>query len=146
MLAPPDHRTAGRRTDSLVEWNDLFPTLADLGGLPLPSGLEGVSLRPVLNDPAATVKPAAFTQHPRPAYFDRVPPGIPQAMGYSVRTPRVRYPEWRDWKTGRTIARELYDARHDPAETRNQIDAPAFATAQREAEGLLRTQFPEQGH
>jgi iduronate 2-sulfatase len=63
-------------------------------------------------------------------------------MGYSVRTPRVRYTEWRAWETGKVIARELYDAQHDPAETRNAIDSPSLASAQFEAESLLRAQFP----
>jgi iduronate 2-sulfatase len=40
-------------------------------------------------------------------------------MGYSVRTARYRYTEWRDWETGKTVARELYAHDEDPAETRN---------------------------
>src|SRR6185503_10923732 len=108
--------TAGKRTASLAELLDLFPTLVDLCGLPKPGRLEGTSLVPVLRDPTKQVKPAAFTQHPRPAYYDREPGGQPAAMGVSVRTPRVRYTEWRDSKTGKTIARELYDAETDRAE------------------------------
>ena len=34
-------------------------------------------------------------------------------MGVSVRTPRVRYTEWRDWKTGDTVAREVMVPRID---------------------------------
>ena len=96
----------------------------------------------MLRDPATRVKPAAFSQFPRPAYYDREPSQTPQAMGYSVRTPLVRYTEWRDWKTGAVVARELYDAIRDPAEMRNVVDAPALAAAQREAEDRLREQFP----
>lgn len=143
MIAVPGLRTAGRRTSALAELVDLFPTLVDLCGLPQPEGLEGVSLQPVLNHPDATVKPAAFTQHPRPAYYDRTPSGLPEAMGYSVRTPEVRYTEWRAWNTGAIVARELYDAVHDPRETRNEIDAPRLAPFQAMAETHLRRQFPD---
>ena len=141
FLATPKSTNAGQRTSSLVELLDLFPTLVELCGLPRPAGLEGTSLVPVLNDVSKSVKPAAFTQHPRPPYFDREPSGEPTAMGVSVRTARVRYTEWRDWKTKKVVARELYDAQQDPTELRNAVDVPAFSDAQREAETLLRKQF-----
>jgi iduronate 2-sulfatase len=142
LIAVPGSGQAGHRTDSLVELIDLFPTLVELAQLPKLDGLEGTSLIPVLHDPRARVKTASFTQFPRPAYYDREPSQTPQAMGYSVRTPLVRYTEWRDWKTGAVVARELYDASRDPAEMRNVVDAPALAVAQREAEERLRERFP----
>lgn len=146
LIAPPGNAQAGRRSRSLAELVDLFPTLNELCGLPSPAGLEGTSLVPVLRDPAAVVKPAAFTQHPRPAYYDREPSKQPRAMGCSVRTDRVRYTEWRDWRTGATVARELYAAADEPAETRNRVDDPALAEPQREAERLLRARFPVVAH
>ncbi len=142
MIRTPGSAQAGQRTGSLAELIDLFPTLVELCGLPKPDGLEGTSLAPVLKDPAASVKPAAFTQHPRPAYYDREPSKTPTAMGVSVRTPLVRYTEWRDWKTGETLASELYEAADEPAETRGVLDDPRHAAAQREAQTLLRAQFP----
>lgn len=144
MIATPDGKDGGQSSGSLVELLDLFPTLVELCALPVPEGLEGVSLVPVLNDPRATVKPAAFTQHPRPAYYDREPGAGPQAMGYSVRTDRVRYTEWRDWKSREVIARELYDHTADPSETKNLADGDLPAgldEARKEAEGLLQGQF-----
>jgi iduronate 2-sulfatase len=146
FIASPGSAQAGKRTSSLVELIDLFPTLVDLCKLPAVVGLEGKSLVPVLRNPAATVKPAAFTQHPRPGYYDREPEKVPKAMGCSVRTARVRYTEWRDWKTGDTVARELYVDADEPAETRNRVDDPSFASVQREAETLLRARFPKQAH
>lgn len=141
FLALPKSANAGQRTSSLAELVDLFPTLVELCGLPRPEGLDGSSLVPVLNDVSKSVKPAAFTQHPRPPYFDREPSGEPSAMGVSVRTARVLYTEWRDWKTKKVVARELYDAKQDPAELHNAIDEPALSEPQREAEQLLRKQF-----
>ncbi len=142
FLATPQSASAGQRTSSLAELVDLFPTLVELCGLPRPTGLDGTSLVPVLKDVSHSVKSAAFTQHPRPSYFDREPSGQPAAMGVSVRTARARYTEWRDWKTKQTVARELYDAQQDPAELRNAIDDPDLTEHQREAEQLLRRQFP----
>jgi iduronate 2-sulfatase len=100
----------------------------------------------VLNDPAKSVKPAAFTQHPRPAYFDREPDKQPKAMGVSVRTAAARYTEWRDWKTGAVIGRELYDEAQQPAELHNRADDPLFLSVRAQAESLLRKQFPPTMH
>jgi iduronate 2-sulfatase len=101
---------------------------------------------PVLKSASSTVKPAAFTQHPRPAYYDRTPSGQPQQMGYSVRTPEVRYTEWRDWKTGEVVARELYDTERDRAELKNLADSPAASESLKAASALLRRQFEPTGH
>lgn len=122
MIATPGMK-GGQRTGSLAELLDLYPTLSELCALPLPEGLEGVSLVPVLRDSTKTVRAAAMTQHPRPAYYK----GAPEAMGYSVRLPGFRYTEWRDWKSGNVLARELYDHRNDPGETRNLASDPAHA-------------------
>ena len=115
IIAPPKYRHAGSKVMSPVELLDLYPTLVDLCGLPSAKGLEGKSLRPVLANPKAIHKPAAFTQHPRPVYYK----GQPTVMGYSIRTGQYRYTEWRNWKTGKIVARELYEHRTDPGENTN---------------------------
>ncbi len=132
----------GKKTNALAELVDLFPTLVELCDLPMPTGLDGMSLGRVLTDPAQSVKPAAFTQHPRPAYFDREPSKKPKAMGYSVRTSAVRYTEWRDWQTKEVTARELYATEQDPAELKNRIDDAALKDQRAEAAKLLRERFP----
>ncbi len=146
MIARADGRHGGAKTLALAELVDLFPTLAEMCGLPRPAGLEGDSLVPVLDDPARAVKPAAYTQHPRPAYFDREPGKRPRAMGCSVRTAQVRYTEWRDWTTGEVLARELYDHREDAAEQHNRADEPRLAAVQAEAARLLLKRFPGVRH
>lgn len=115
LIATPTSKRGGVETDALVELVDLYPTIADLCGLAKPADLDGVSLVPILEDPAAAVKTAAYTQHPRPAYYK----GKPEAMGCSVRTADCRYTEWRDFETGEVVAKELYDHRVDPLETKN---------------------------
>ncbi len=124
IIATPDH-PRGQRTHAIVELLDLYPTLADLCGLAAPAELEGTSLRPLLENPSGAVKKAAFTWHPRPAYPPR--DSLPQAMGYSMRTPDFRYTEWRECATGRVLARELYDHRVDPDETVNVAGDPIRA-------------------
>ncbi|MEX2115117.1 MAG: sulfatase [Pirellulales bacterium] len=120
IIATPQH-PGDQRCAALVELVDIYPTLADLCGLPAPKQLAGVSLRPLLDDPAAAVKQAAITQHPRPAYYGDDEPLV--AMGYSMRTVRYRYTEWRAAGSaaddGHVVARELYDHEDDPAETVN---------------------------
>jgi len=146
MIARADGTNAGSKTDSFAELVDLFPTLVEMCGLPMPDGLDGDSLVRVLLDPTKSVKPAAYTQHPRPAYFDREPEKRPLAMGYSVRTDAVRYTEWRDWITGEVVARELYDHRQDTPELKNQAGKSEFAEVQTEAEKLLQIKFPTVKH
>jgi len=133
-------------TDSLSELLDLFPTLTDACSLPPAPGTEGTSLLPVLKNPATLLKPAAFSQHPRPAYFDRTPEKVPSTMGVSVRTASVRYTEWRDWKTGTVVAKELYAHRGEQPETRNLADDPVHSAEQAEAAALLLNQFPPTPH
>ncbi|MFP6762051.1 MAG: sulfatase, partial [Planctomycetaceae bacterium] len=69
IIATPNMKLPGRHTPALAELLDLYPTLSELCGLPRPADIEGTSLVPVLHNPATSVKDAAYTQHPRPAYF-----------------------------------------------------------------------------
>jgi iduronate 2-sulfatase len=127
LIHHPQLTSAGKTTSAIAELIDLFPTLNQLCQLPNPPDLEGTSLVPILRDPAAVTKPAAITQHPRPAYYDRTPAASPQSMGYSVRTAAGRYTEWRDWNSGQTTARELYLPPDQPAETRNEANNPLYS-------------------
>jgi len=120
IIATPKMKTAGTKTDAVAELLDLYPTLTDLCGLPKVRALEGVSLGPVLKNPKASVQEVAITQHPRPAYYK----GQPEYMGYSACNGRWRYTEWRSWKDGKVMARELYDHEADPKETTNLADSP----------------------
>ena len=140
--------TAGRVCESPVEFVDVFPTLVDLAGIPepvQPTGLEceGISLRPLLEDPAQPWKKAAFSQYQRVISGSGIAnPG--QGMGYTLRTDRFRYTEW--WRTATNNQSnggytdrdvklfaspeliELYDYREDPGETINLAGNPAYAS------------------
>jgi len=121
LIAAPGVARAGGAAPGLAELLDLYPTLAELGGLPAPAGTEGRSLVPQLRDPAAAGARFAATQHPRPSY------GQAAQMGRALRDERHRYVEWRELDSGALVARELYDHAVDPAETRNLADDPALA-------------------
>jgi iduronate 2-sulfatase len=142
IASAPGTTTAGRATAAPAELVDLFPTLTELCGLKAPAGLEGDSLVPVLKDPANSVKAVAFTQHPRPAYYDRTPAGVPEAMGYSVRTAAGRYTEWREWKTGKLLAAEYYDHAGDPNELTNLFGAAKDPPGLEAARQSLHARFP----
>jgi len=53
-----DIEKPGEKTMAVVETLDIFPTLADLAGLPKPEHTQGVSLRSQLEDPSAAGHPA----------------------------------------------------------------------------------------
>lgn len=110
VISAPMAKGNGKSTGSLAELVDLYPTLADLCGLTVPDYLDGTSLRPVLEDPAKSVKNAAFTQLRRGNYD-----------GYSVRTLRWRFTQWDGGKQGE----QLYDMSSDPGEMKNLIGSTA---------------------
>lgn len=121
LIAFPGLKTAGQRTEALAEFVDIYPTLAELCGLPRPSHLEGTSLASVLRDPSKSVKDAAFSQYPREDDGTKV-------MGYSMRTDRYRFTRWvqRDDHT-KVHAVELYDEQTDPQENMNIAADPKNA-------------------
>ncbi len=116
IVAGPGVREPGTATDRLVELIDVFPTVAELAGLPKTEGVDGVSLRPLLDDPGQAVKDAAISAVQR----------FGSPLGKSVRTERWRYTEWPDG------SRELYDHDADPGELRNLANGPAQAAVRRE--------------
>jgi uncharacterized sulfatase len=127
IIAAPGMRAKGQATARLAELVDLYPTLADVCGLPAPEGLEGSSLRALLDDPTKSGKPAAITQVRR---------GDKQEVfqGYSARSERYRYVEWDRSRRGA----ELYDHDADPHEHLNLADDPKHAETLVEMKRLLR--------
>lgn len=124
IISVPGMKNAGGRTHGLVEFVDIYPTLAELAGLPLPKHLEGTSFKPLLEDPDRPWKSAAFSQYPRGAGQA----GGGALMGYSMRTDRCRFTVWVTRNDpARVDATELYDHQTDPQENVNIAKLPANA-------------------
>ncbi|HNQ90663.1 MAG TPA: sulfatase [Verrucomicrobiota bacterium] len=122
LLSVPGMKTAGQHTDALVEFVDIYPTLCELAGLPLPGHLEGTSLKPLLDDPKRPWKSAAFSQYPRPNGKS----GVGPLMGYTMRTDRYRFTVWVGRNDHSQVdAIELYDHQTDPQENLNVAMLPA---------------------
>ena len=115
IVAGPGVTARGQSSSRIVEFIDLYPTLADLAGVTPPAGLHGRSLAPLLKDPQAAWDRAAVSQVRRGSAEDRF-------MGYSIRTEQWRYTEWDGGKRGV----ELYDERADPDEMQNLADDPKY--------------------
>jgi iduronate 2-sulfatase len=138
MIHAPGIGGAGKRCRGLVELLDLYPTLAETCEIKPPAGLEGMSLAPLLADPAKRGKPAVYSvvgrnddrtlSHKEPTYF-----------GHAVRTERWRYIEWDGSRRGH----ELYDHKNDPQELRNVADEVEYHSTVTEMKKFLRARTAE---
>jgi arylsulfatase A-like enzyme len=126
LISVPGMKTAGRRSRSLVELLNLYPTLCDLCGVEPPPVLQGRSLRPLLEDADAVPHDAALTKARRGQNAEM--------WGRSVRTIRWSYTEWNEGRDGR----ELCDHDADPHEYANLANVPRHATTVSELGRLLR--------
>eukprot|EP00912_Choanoflagellata_sp_UC4_P001562 UC4_evm3s991 len=146
IIRIPGVTNMGTTSYALTEHVDIFPTLAEATGFPIPECphnssrikvcSEGVSLLPLVKSPGAIVKKASFSQWPHPFSSQ-----TPAAMGYSIRTETARYTEFvfmkydadgthiPDWS--RRCAREYYNYSIDPEETTN------FAEYLNQSDGVM---------
>ncbi len=132
LMSVPGMKNAGKHTRALVEFVDIYPTLADLAGLPLPGHLEGTSFAPVLDDLDRPWKAAAFSQYPRGVRGKRL-------MGYTMRTDRYRFTMWLHRADHSQVdAIELYDHQTDPQENSNLAARPENADLVKELTAKLR--------
>lgn len=122
----------GRVVSATVELVDVYPTLVELAGLPLPDGLEGRSLAPLLQGREST-HPAA---HSLVFHYD--PKRDIDIPGRTVISEQWRYTEWAGGKEGR----EFYWREDDPGEYWNRVTDGRFGESVREGEALLRQAPP----
>ena len=106
--------TETNSSNSFAELLDIYPTLCEEAGLPVPEFVQGKSLSPILKNPDASVKDFALSQWPK-GYI----------MGYSLRTRDYRLVSWqKNQNPDSVIALELYDHRKGLEESINIADLP----------------------
>ncbi len=111
LLIKAPGASAGAVIREPVTLADLAPTILDLARLPVPSGLDGISLRESLNSGKAPL---------RPVYFESLAGSL--AFGWSP----IEGVRRGKWKVIRGKETELYDLDTDPQETNDLagVDAP----------------------
>lgn len=127
MAVDPRVSKGGEETDALVELIDVYPTICELAGLPVPAHVEGTSFAPLLSDCSRPWKKAVFSCFVRP---DR------NKAGMSVRNDRYRYTEWKD-NSGTLKGSTLFDLQNDPDENINISMQPEAASVLREMKTIL---------
>jgi len=96
---------AGQKSDRLVEFVDIYPSLCELAGVKtVNKGLQGTSFAPLLKNPDRPWKKAAFSKF---------------GPAVSLITDRHNYAEFKNGE------RMLYDLKTDPAENINIAEEPA---------------------
>ena len=126
LIVCPAKGTRTRESMSPVEFTDIFPTLCDATGVPIPSGLRGRSLMPIISGAAKKVRDGAITVFKSHG-----------SMAYSYRTERHRYTEWIN-KYNKIAAVELFDYEKDPLETTNEINNVEYGELHEELARKLR--------
>src|SRR5438552_15072474 len=121
IIAAPGAKR-GEVCRSLVEFVDLYPTLADYCGVQPPHKLAGETLRPLLQNPAGKGREAAFTLVVRGG----------KNYGQTVRTEGWRLIQWSDGNL------ELYDEIKDPEEAHDVSSRPENAARVSELKTLLK--------
>lgn len=118
-------------TEALVELIDLYPTLCELTGLPVPEHLQGKSFVPLLSDLSGEHRTSAYSSYPHG-----------KIMGHSIRMGAYRYTEWNDPK-GALVASVLTDLVVDPGEESNLLGSENHREDLAKAQAELRTRVAE---
>lgn len=127
ILRWPGRYKAGLRSDALVEMVDLAPTLLEAAGLPIPVGVQGRSLTPLLTGQTTRHRDSIYSE-----FFDSLALYDPPPMATCVRTERYKLVYYQKLSSG-----ELYNLGKDPNETYNLWDSPSALSAREEMLRLL---------
>jgi len=98
-IVAPGVSKPGSKADAPVDYTNLYPTLCELTGLPVPDHVKGASLMPLLKDPAAKWNGVAVCTHGK--------------GNHAVRDAQWRYIRYADG------TEELYNHAKDPYEWTN---------------------------
>ncbi len=106
VSAPDFIKTKGEQCNKLVEYVDIYSTVAQLCGLEIKERKEGTSFVPLLNNPGMKWKNAVFMQTERG-----------ELDGRAVRTHKWWYNEYNNGKKGA----ELFNMNNDPSQFENLV-------------------------
>lgn len=123
LMRWPGEIEAGIRSGELVNGLDLYPTLMDVTGLSGPSGLDGVSLMPLMQG-SEDWKPVTQFWH-FPIYLQAYDGHLDEARDPLFRTrpgSAMRQGKWKLHEYFEDGALELYDLENDPGERNNLAD------------------------
>lgn len=120
----PDMEPPENETTSLVEFVDIYPTLAEMCGLDTPDYLTGRSFSKLFDDPNADFREYAYSvvsRHLNGVDRSAVNWGM-EIAGEALRKDSFRYVEWDSGDEGI----ELYDVVNDPGEHNNLAKDPEY--------------------
>jgi len=117
IFVVPGMTAPGSVCERTVDFMDIYPTLAELCGLPRGERLEGRSFVPLLKDPSTPWNHPAVTTYGR--------------NNHAARNERFRYIRYHDG------SEELYDHDNDPLEWTNLAAKPEFEAVKKELSSVL---------
>lgn len=109
IISPPGGLAEGAESDALVELVDMYPTLCEMAGIPLPDHLEGCSFAPLVDDPHRPWKTAAFSQFPCPALREWAAMPLSDGMRETFFGRLIRDVEAQLAKESPRYSRDLYE-------------------------------------
>lgn len=102
--------------DAPISLVDLMPTLLDLLGLPIPEGLDGRSLAPVIRREAVVAAVPLYAMEHYHLWYEGVRKNSP---GVQPSPLSVAVIQGRDWYIRAAFSEELYDMKTDPEQDAN---------------------------
>jgi len=109
IVCPAGGRKEPAVSEALVELVDMYPTLAEMAGLPIPDSLEGHSFAPLIEDPDRPWKKAALSQFPCPALREWAALPLSEGMRETFFGPLIEEVEARLAGESPRYRRELYE-------------------------------------
>ena len=109
IVCPPGGRAEPATTDALVELIDMYPTLCEMAGIPLPDHLEGRSFAPLIEEPNRPWKKVAISQFPCPALREWAAMPLSDGMRETFFGPLIRDVEAQLATESPSYSREFYE-------------------------------------
>lgn len=131
LIKVPELGKSGQRSRALVELLDIYPTLCEAAGLPVPEHCEGKSLLPLIENPERKWSEVACSQFRKGKVIAR-----------SIRTERYRFTLW-EHEAGELKGVELYDYEDDPQGNVNLAASPENKKLVRKMTELHCDKWPE---